>query len=503
MVAARTIPNPQSPFSSWCDNFLEGKALMNLKILGFGLLTFVIVAFASAFVQNAAPAEPAQALYAELCASCHPVDGRGAASLFDDQWRYGSNREQIAANIVNGIEDAGMPAFGEVLSGTQVSQLIEYIYSRRDSAADDTPTRQRRGETLDYNLRIEHWVGEEAGLQIPWAIDFLDSDTALVTERPGPIRVVTNGRLLPEPVANTPKVLHQGQGGMMDVAIDPEYSQNGWIYLGYTHALSDRSNAPAMTRIVRGRIVDHAWTNEEVLFEADHESYLPTRHHYGTRIVFDKEGFLFFAIGDRGRSEHAQDLSLPNGKVHRIHRDGRIPGDNPFVGRPDALPTIYSYGHRNPQGLAIDPDNGQLWALEHGPRGGDELNICRPGKNYGWPVITYGINYDGTIITTERRRDGMEQPVYYWNPSIAVCGLDFYQGAMFPYWNKHLIVSALVYEEVRILNVEGDRVMHEELILKDMGRVREAVTGPDGAIYAVVNEPDEILRISSLGPVRQ
>jgi aldose sugar dehydrogenase len=473
---------------------------MNLKIIGFGTLALVIIASALGFVQNTSPAGSAQALYAEYCASCHPVDARGPSSLFDGVWRHGSDREQIEANIVHGIEEAGMPAFGQGLSGTQVDQLIDYMHSMREG--DVGQRRHRRGETLDYVLQIEHWIGEEEGLRIPWAIDFIDAETALVTERPGPVRVVKNGRLLPEPIANTPRVLHQGQGGMMDVAIDPEYGQNGWIYLGYTHALNDRSNAPAMTRIVRGRIVDHAWTDEEVLFEAGHDAYLPTRHHYGTRIVFDQEGYLYFAIGDRGRQDHAQDLALPNGKVHRIHRDGRIPEDNPFVGRSDVLPTIFSYGHRNPQGLAIDPDNGQLWALEHGPRGGDELNICLPGRNYGWPVITYGINYDGTIITTERRRPGMEQPVYYWNPSIAVCGLDFYQGTMFPYWNKHLIVSTLVYEEIRLLNIEGDRVMHEQIILKDMGRVREAVTGPDGAIYAVVNEPDEILRISSLGPVR-
>jgi aldose sugar dehydrogenase len=475
---------------------------MNLKILGLGFLPLVIVASALGFVQNTPP-ELGQALYAEYCASCHGVDARSSATLFDGVWHYGGEREEIASNIMHGIEEAGMPAFGEVFSGPEINQLVDYIHAMRTGTTDSPSVRQRRAETLDYLLNIEHWVGEEAGLEIPWAIDFIDPDTALVTERPGGLRVVKGGRLLPEPIAGTPQVLHQGQGGMLDVAIDPQYTENGWIYLGYSHALSAAHNAPAMTRIVRGRIVDHAWTNEEVLFEAEHEAYLTTRHHYGTRIVFDDNGFLYFSIGDRGRSEHAQNLRLPNGKVHRIHRDGRIPDDNPFVGRSDALPSIFSYGHRNQQGLAIDPANGQLWAVEHGPRGGDELNICQPGKNYGWPVITYGINYDGTIITTERRRPEMEQPVYYWNPSIAVCGLDFYQGTMFPYWNNHLIVSALVYEEVRLLNIEGDRVMHEEIILKDMGRVREAVTGPDGAIYAVVNEPDEILRISLLGPVRQ
>jgi aldose sugar dehydrogenase len=391
-----------------------------------------------------------------------------------------------------------MPAYGQQLSKTEINNLVAYLKAMQSVKLTVPEKVHTKAETLDYTLKVEHWVDEKAGLRIPWAIDFINKDKALVTERPGRLRVIENGILNSKPIEDTPEVLHEGQGGLMDVAVDPEYASNGWIYLGYSHALTKGKRAPAMTRIVRGRIVNHKWTDQQGLFEASHDTYRTTRHHYGTRIVFDPQGRLYFAIGDRGTGKHAQDLMRPNGKVHRINRDGSIPKDNPFVGQKNALPSIYSYGHRNPQGLSIHPTSGQLWDVEHGPRGGDEANICLPGRNYGWPVITYGINYNGTVITEQRRHEGMEQPNYYWRPSIAVCGADFYTGSMFPYWRNHLLVATLRQREVRLLDIEGDRVMHEEIILKDVGRVREAIGGPDGAIYVVVNEPHEILRVSLL-----
>jgi glucose/arabinose dehydrogenase len=350
-------------------------------------------------------------------------------------------------------------------------------------------------ETLDYTLNVDVLA---EGLENPWAIDFIDTQTALITEQSGDVHMIESGRLRAEPVAGLPEALYAGQGGMLDVAVDPDYQDNGWIYLAYSHALGEGDNRPAMTRVVRGHIRNNAWTDQQVLFEAPHDTYRTSRHHYGSRIVFDAEGRLYFSIGDRGAQSQAQDLSRPNGKVHRIHRDGSIPSDNPFVGRDDALPSIFSYGHRNPQGLAIHPETDALWGVEHGPRGGDELNRIVAGRNYGWPVITYGINYDGTIITEERAREGMEQPVLYWRPSIAVSGLDVYDGQAFPYWRNHLLVGALRDQEVRLLSLAGNHVQHQEVILKNAGRVREAVTGPDGAIYVVVNAPGAILRLSHM-----
>lgn len=361
-------------------------------------------------------------------------------------------------------------------------------------------------ETLDYKIRTEVVTDE---LEEPWAIDFISADTALVTEQPGRLRLLIEGALRPDSIEGTPEVSYEGvQGGLLDVAVDPEYNQNRWIYLAYAHGLEAEAgeDTPAMIRIVRGRIRGNTWQDQQVLFEAPHETYRTTRQQFGSRIVFDPEGRLYFSIGDRGDwplyppdvMRHAQELHRPNGKVHRIRRDGSIPEENPFVGRDSALASIYTYGHRNPQGLAVHPETGEVWALEHGPRGGDELNLLRAGNNYGWGEITYGINYDGTLITTERRKEGMEQPIVYWRPSIATSGLSFYEGEDFPYWQNQALVSTLKAQELRLLTMADRRVMHQEVILKGAGRIREAVPGPDGAIYMVCSGPDQIVRLSHL-----
>ena len=285
----------------------------------------------------------------------------------------------------------------------------------------------------------------------------------------------------------------------MDVAVDPDFDNNGWIYLAFTHGLEKKESdrrAPGMTKVVRGHIVDGAWTDSEELFEAPHEMYRTAGQHFGGRIVFDPDGYLYFSIGDRGASEHAQDLGKPNGKIHRIYPDGRIPRSNPFYGKQGAMASIYSYGHRNPQGLAVHPQTGRIWSTEHGPLGGDELNLIQAGVNYGWPVISYGINYNGVPITDIFRKEGMEQPNLYWKPSIAVCGLHFYQGDLFPKWNNRLLVGALKFEELQLLDIEDDRVIYQQTILKNAGRVRDVTIGPDGAIYVVLNRPGVVLRFS-------
>jgi len=313
------------------------------------------------------------------------------------------------------------------------------------------------------------------------------------------LRVVKHGRLQSEPVKNTPKVLNEGQGGLLDVAIDPDYHQNGWIYLAFSHALNVAPGGErplSMTKIVRGKIENNTWISEEVLFQAPGKTYQTTRHHYGCRIVFDPWGYLYFTVGDRGAGFQAQDVTLPNGKTHRIHKDGRIPENNPFVSEPNAMKSIYSLGNRNIQRMAIHPETGQLWVTEHGPMGGDELNLIKAGLNYGWETITYGKNYNGTTITNLTHKPGMEQPVFYWNPSIAVCGLDFYRGDLFKKWKNRLMAGALKYEEVRILHIENERMIHEETILKGAGRVRDVSTGPDGAIYVVLNNPDKVIRLT-------
>ena len=455
------------------------------------LFSFIFTLFTTvAFAQDG------QSLYTQYCASCHGEDLKGGngPSFLDGEWKHGSGRGQITRNIKFGIAQVGMPAYEKVLDNNQVSSIVKYVLDAEKSAMasnDDIPSQL---QTLEYNIDVEV-VAED--LEIPWAIAFVDDNRMLVTERPGHLRMIEDGKLK-EPVEGTPEVLHEGQGGLLDVAVDPDYDQNGWIYLSFSHALDDDEEKPgAMTKIVRGKIEDNQWTSEETVFEAPHELYRTTRHHYGDRIVFDPEGHLYFSIGDRGAQDQAQDITRPNGKVHRVNRDGSIPEDNPFVDEANAIPSIFTYGNRNPQGLAVHPESGEVWETEHGPMGGDEVNIIRKGNNYGWPVITYGRNYNGTSITDITRKEGMEQPIIYWKPSIAVCGIEFYQGQEFPKWENKLLVGALAYEEVRLLTIVDDRVMHDEVIMKNVGRIRDVAPGPDGAIYVVMNDPHVVLKLTA------
>jgi glucose/arabinose dehydrogenase len=250
-----------------------------------------------------------------------------------------------------------------------------------------------------------------------------------------------------------------------------------------------------MTKIVRGRLRDGAWTDEQEIWSAPLSTYRGGGRHFGCRLAFDGKGFLFFSVGDRGAMNHAQELQRPNGKIHRIHDDGRIPADNPFLNQKGALPSLWTLGNRNPQGLTFDPATGLLWSTEHGPRGGDELNIIERGRNYGWPLITYGTNYNRTIISKDTARDGLEQPVIQWTPSIAVCGIDFYTGDAFPKWKGNLFVTALANKSLRRLVIENNRVTHQETLLKDISRLRDVGTGPDGNLYLLYSRPGKLVRL--------
>jgi glucose/arabinose dehydrogenase len=286
----------------------------------------------------------------------------------------------------------------------------------------------------------------------------------------------------------------------MEVAVHPDYADNGWIYLAFADGWrdeagdDDKPRVRTLTAVVRGRIRDHRWVDQEWIWKGDRAYYTSAGIHFVTRIVFDR-GHVFFVIGERDGWHEAQDLTRPNGKIFRLHDDGRVPRDNPFVDDPECVPGIWSYGHRNPQGLDLDPRDGSLYSTEHGPRGGDELNLVLKGHNYGWPVITYGMNYDGTPITAQTSRPGMDQPVIHWTPSIAACGLDFYTGDKFPGWKNDLFAGALRPEEVRRLRIRDQKVVEQEVILKNLGRVRDVADGPDGFIYVLLNSPDSIIRL--------
>jgi glucose/arabinose dehydrogenase len=467
--------------------------------VGDMIKSFAAFLLVSAVAAAAAADEPIRApaqLYATFCAACHGQDHRGgqASSLADGAWAYGHTDEQVFRNTMHGIPTLGMPAFEDALSEAEVHGLVAYLRELEARQTVAPPPPPPAGDVVETELHTYRIETVAEGLDVPWGLAWLPDGRALLTERPGRLRMLVDGQLHPDPIRDTPAVLSFGQGGLMDVALDPDFANNGWVYLAYSHGLAGERRQ-AMTRIVRGRVVDHAWTDQQVLWQAEAEHYSRAGVHFGSRIAFDGKGHLFFSIGDRGAQNQAQELNRPNGKVHRIRTDGSIPSDNPFVDHPGAVKSIYSYGNRNPQGLVFVHDTGKLWSTEHGPRGGDELNLIEAGLNYGWPVITYGINYNGTPITDLTEKPGMEQPVIDWTPSIAVCGLDVYRGDAFPEWRGDLLVGALAYQEVRRVRLDGRRAAEQEVILKGRGRVRDVTVGPDGFIYVALNSPDKLIRL--------
>ncbi|NKB69903.1 MAG: PQQ-dependent sugar dehydrogenase [Candidatus Latescibacteria bacterium] len=348
-------------------------------------------------------------------------------------------------------------------------------------------------ETARHNFRAEIFVD---GLEVPWGMVFLPDGQLLLSERAGTLRLVSPQGQLSPPLDGVPPVHARGQGGLMDVALHPNFATNGWLYLSYSEALKNETgDLVSFTTIARAQLTDAGLQGLETIYRAPLAEYSRRQHHYGSRIVFDAAGYLFFSIGDRGQRPEAQDTSLPNGKIHRLHDDGRIPADNPFADQAGAAASIWSYGHRNPQGLAIHPQDGTLWDAEHGPRGGDELNLVKPGRNYGWPTITYGINYNGTPITDQTHQADMEQPTLHWTPSIAVCGIDFYSGDRFPYWRHNLLVTALAQQHLRRVQLDADRAIHQELIYQAPSRIRDVETGPDGLIYLALEDPGRIVRL--------
>jgi glucose/arabinose dehydrogenase len=439
-------------------------------------------------------------VYQEICGNCHGknLEGGQAESLLDDRWKHGGDDASLLKTIRDGYETNGMPPFKNLLTEGEIRAMVVFIREKRSQAAQKQasfarPTGDQVVRSRLHPFRVKTVV---EGLNTPWSIAFLPHDRILVTELPGRLRVVEKGRLLEQAVEGTPKVLAVGQGGLMEVAPHPAYRDNGWIYLAFSDPSPDaKQKDTGLTAIVRGRIREMKWVDEEVIFRAPYALYRPGGVHFGCRLVFDGRGHLFFSIGERGHMRDAQDLSRPNGKVHRIHDDGRIPADNPFVGASNAFPTLWSYGNRNPQGLDLHPVTGELWEVEHGPRGGDELNLILKGRNYGWPVITYGMNYDGTPITGLTAHEGMEQPIIHWTPSIAVCAMEFYRGDTFPQWKHHLFVTALAQQELRRVVIRDHQVLEQEVLFKDIGRVRDVVTGPDGLLYVALNKPDKIARL--------
>jgi len=335
------------------------------------------------------------------------------------------------------------------------------------------------------------------GLEHPWGLAFLPDGRMLVTERPGRLRVVKDGILDPEAVDGLPAVSAYGQGGLLDVALHPDFAQNGWVYFSFAAA----GEGGFSTEVARGRLAGHALRDLEVIFRAGPK--VGGGRHFGSRFVFGDDGKLYFSLGERGNPANAQELGTHHGAIIRLNDDGSVPADNPFVNTPGAKPEIFTYGNRNPQGMTIDRATGRIWENEHGPQGGDEVNVIRAGTNYGWPVITYGRNYGiGTKIGEGTHKAGMAQPVLQWTPSIAPSGMAFYDGDRFPGWKGNLFVGALKFQLLVRLEVDGEKVVHEERLLEGvLGRIRDVRAGPDGLLYLLTDESDGVIaRIEPVNP---
>jgi glucose/arabinose dehydrogenase len=328
-----------------------------------------------------------------------------------------------------------------------------------------------------------------SGISIPWGMTWLPGGAMLVTEKSGILYHIEKG--VKTEIKNVPKVYNRGQGGLLDIVLHPNYAQNGWIYI--TYASSEGEGEGGNTQLIRAKLQNGALTQMETLYKAGPNT--TKGQHFGSRIIFDKEGFLYFSVGDRGNHfVNPQDITRDSGKIYRLHDDGSIPKDNPFVGQKDAKEAIYSYGHRNPQGLALHPTTGEIWEHEHGPKGGDEINIIKKAANYGWPLVTFGIDYDETIISTQTEKPGIENPVYYWVPSIAPSGITFVTSDRYPEWKGHLLIGSLKFQYLEWVKLKGNEIIGRQKIATDIGRIRNIAQGPDGFIYIAV-EGKGILKI--------
>ncbi|MEQ8240072.1 MAG: PQQ-dependent sugar dehydrogenase [Cyclobacteriaceae bacterium] len=432
------------------------------------------------------------AIYRNNCGGCH---GQNLSSFVARDWKYGNDTAEVIASIKDGYPENGMPAYGETLSEAEINSLAVYILNSvegktKEMLDDENPDLSGLIESDDMNFRLETLSDQIAG--VPWAIVQLPNADLLVTERSGKLYRITNNNEL-QTITGVPSVNSSGQGGLLDVAIDPDFANNSLVYLSYSKRNPQNANQQT-TAVARGKLAGNALTDMEDIFIA--LPYHNTTRHYGSRMLFDREGYLYVSVGDRGsRDQFPQALDNQIGKVHRLNADGSIPSDNPFVNTSNANNSIYSYGIRNPQGLSLHPVTGDIWEGEHGPQGGDEINILQPGNNYGWPVISYGINYDGTPFTELTEKEGMEQPIHYWTPSIAPCGMDFVDGDFYLGWKNDLLVSSLKFQYLHRLKMDGNKVVGQEELLEDIGRIRDVHMGIDGYIYLAVEGPGRVFRL--------
>jgi glucose/arabinose dehydrogenase len=430
--------------------------------------------------------------YTKYCSSCH---GEKVEAFVDRQWKHGKSKSELVASITNGYTDLGMPTWKGILTTEEINQLADLIVENLKTVdqykfANKPTSNKFSSEGMKIVLDTI-----ATGFESPWGFAQLPNNDYLITDRSGSLYLVDQ-KQHKTLIKNTPAVMSKSQGGLLDVVLHPEYKNNGWIYMSYSKFKKDGAITLTSTAIVRGKIKNNEFVESQEIFEA--QPYTKTFYHFGSRIAFDKKGLLYFSVGERGmEKEFPQETNNDNGKIHRLNDDGSIPKDNPFVGK-DANKfhhSIYSYGQRNPQGLTLNPFTGAIFETEHGPRGGDELNIIQAGKNYGWPVISYGINYDGKPITNISKKDGMEQPINYWIPSIAPSGLAFVTGDKYPAWKGNLMIGSLRFNYMNRCIIKDNKVVGQEKVLVNIGRMRNVKMGSDGYLYIGVENPGMVFRL--------
>ncbi len=423
---------------------------------------------------------PDNELYTNFCASCHGKQ----LQHFKRLKSFEKPQAELFKIIKNGNSKLGMPAYGESMTDEQITYLTNYIRNfdyKKNHIPNSDPEK--------YEVVVE-------GLEIAWGFEWLPNGDMLVAEKKGTLSRYNAEKGL-QKISGLPPINSEGQGGLMEVKLHPDYETNGWVYIAYSY-IDENNNDLTNTAIIRAKLTEQNKLEQiEPIYKGT--PAVETRRHYGTRIVFDKSNHIYFSNGDRGRRDlFPQKLDNSNGKIHRLHDDGSVPQDNPFVDQPNAVKSIYSYGHRNPQGLAFHPTTDVLWTHEHGPRGGDEINIIKKGVNYGWPVISYGINYTGTKFTDITAQSGMEQPVHYYKPSIAPCGMTFLDSNVYPKWKGNLFIGSLSFEYLERIELLDDQVIYQERLLKDLNsRVRDVKVGPDGYLYVSLEGPGRIIKLLS------
>lgn len=438
-------------------------------------------------------------LYNDTCAKCHGENaeggGGGTKSLlsldkYDQKWD-----KPFFDAIKNGVPQMGMEAYGQTMSDEECWALVVHIRELQTKGlasqlAAPKPDANGVVTTKLAKFKIEDVV--TSGVRTPWAIDWLPDGRMLVTSRPGPVYVYSKSGQLLGSVEGLPKSVELGQGGMMDVAVHPSYAKNGWIYLSFA---DPGEGGTAMTKVVRGKLTGSAgsfrWSDQQTIWQAPKDAYNGAGIHFGGKIVFDGKGHVFFSVGERGGNMAAQNPDNSIGKVMRLNEDGSMPSDNPRPGNP-----MWTYGHRNPQGLAFDAE-GNLWDTEHAPRGGDELNLLERGSNYGWPAVCFGINYNDSPFVTPwpKPEQNIKMPQLRWITSIAASGLDTVHGSAFAPWKGDLLAGGLASTVVLRLHVKSGKFLETERIFDGHGRVREVAVGPDGLVYIALNEPDKIVRL--------